>query len=261
MNPWTKPLIAAASLLAAAVAPVAAWAAEPVKVFAAASLKNSLDAVDAAYTQKTGTPVRAAYAASSALARQIEQGAPAEVYISADSDWMDYAAQHGLIQTPTRRDLLTNHLALIAPTASAVRLHVGPGFALAQALGGGRLAMAGLDVPAGRYGKQALTTLGVWPQVQAKVVYGESVRAALAYVSRGEAPLGVVYDTDARVDPGVRIVDLFPESSHPRIVYPAALTGSARGPNAAAYLTFVEGPEAAAIFRRFGFEVLGEGSR
>ena len=261
MNPWTRPLIAAASLLAAAVAPVAAWAAEPVTVFAAASLKNSLDAVDAAYTQKTGTPVRAAYAASSALARQIEQGAPAEVYISADSDWMDYAAQHGLIQTPTRRDLLTNHLALIAPAASAVRLHVSPGFALAQALGGGRLAMAGLDVPAGRYGKQALTALGVWPQVQAKVVYGENVRAALAYVSRGEAPLGVVYDTDARVDPGVRIVNLFPESSHPRIVYPAALTGSAHGPSAAAYLTFVEGPEAAAIFRRFGFEVLGEGSR
>ena len=242
------------SMLALVAAPAAARAAEAVTVFAAASLKNSLDAADALYTKRTGAAVHAAYAASSALARQIEQGAPAEVYIAADSDWMDYAAQHQLIQTQTRRDLLTNHLALIAPADSPVRLHIAPGFPLVQALGDGRLAMAGPDVPAGRYGKQALTGLGVWPQVQAKVVYGESVRAALAFVSHGEAPLGVVYDTDARVDPGVRIVDLFPESTHPKILYPLALTRSAHGPEAVAYLRFLEGPEAAAIFRRFGFE-------
>ena len=138
-----------------------------------------------------------------------------------------------------------------------MRLHIAPGFPLAQALGGGRLAIAGLDVPAGRYGRQALTALGVWPSVERKVVYGENVRAALAFVSHGEAPLGVVYDTDAKVDPGVRIVDLFPESTHPRILYPAALTRTAHGPQATAYLAFLEGPEAAAVFRRFGFQVLG----
>ena len=237
----------------AASAAAAAPPMPPVTVFAAASLKNSLDAVDEAYRQKTGESVRAAYAASSALARQIEQGAPAEVFISADSDWMDYAAQHGLIQAPTRRDLLTNHLALIAPANSTVRLHIAPDFPLLQALGQGRLAMAGADVPAGRYGRQALTALGVWTQVDARIVYGDSVRAALAFVSRGEAPLGIVYDTDAKVDPGVSIVDLFPEATHPKILYPVALTRSAQGPGARSYLTFLEGPEAAAIFRRFGF--------
>ena len=236
---------------------VASAAPPPLTVFAAASLKNSLDAVDAAYAQKTGAVVRTAYAGSSVLARQLEQGAPAEVFISADEDWMDYAAQHGLIQASTRRDLLTNHLALIAPAGSPVALHVARGFPLLPALGGGRLAMAGLDVPAGRYGRQALTALGVWAQVQPKVVYGDSVRAALAFVSHGEAPLGIVYDTDAKVDPGVRIVDLFPEATHPRILYPVALTRLAQGPAAAAYLTFLEGPEAAVIFRRFGFTPVG----
>ena len=257
MTPLRRSLIGGALwLMALVAAPAAAQAAQPVTVFAAASLKNGLDAVDALYTQRTGDVVHAAYAASSALARQIEQGAPAEVYISADSDWMDYAAQHLLIQPQTRRDLLTNHLALIAPAASTVRLHIASGFPIAAALGDGRLAMAGPEVPAGRYGKQALTALGVWPQVQAKVVYGESVRAALAFVSHGEAPLGVVYDTDAKIDPGVRIVDLFPESTHPKILYPAALTRNAQGPEAAAYLSFLEGRDAAAIFRRFGFEVV-----
>jgi molybdate transport system substrate-binding protein len=238
-----------------AASPPASAAPEPVTVFAAASLKNSLDAVDSLYQQKTGGAVRASYAASSTLARQIEQGAPAQVFISADADWMDYAVQHGLMRTETRRDLLANHLALVAPASSSARLKIAPGFPLASALGAGRLALAGLDVPAGRYAKASLTALGVWPQVESKVVYGDSVRAALAFVSHGEAPFGVVYDTDAKVDPGVRIVDLFPDDSHPRIVYPAALTKLARGPAASAYLAFVEGPEAAAVFRRFGFEV------
>ena len=249
----TRLLSIGLAILALAGASAATAAPSPVTVFAAASLKNSLDAVDEAYRQKTGASVRAVYAASSTLARQIEQGAPAEVFISADSDWMDYAAQHGLIQAQSRRDLLTNRLALIAPAGSTVQLRIAPGFPLLQALGQGRLAMAGADVPAGRYGRQALTALGAWTQVNVRVVYGDSVRAALAFVSRGEAPLGVVYDTDAKVNPGVRIVDLFPETTHPKILYPVALTRSARGPVAQSYLTFLEGAEAAAIFRRFGF--------
>ncbi len=241
---------------AALAAPFRVMAAEPVTVFAAASLKNSLDAVDAAYLARTGAAVRASYAASSTLARQIEQGAPADVFISADVDWMDYAQQHRLIRPETRRDLLSNHLALIAPKGSTVQLRLVPGAPLVQALGpGGRLAMAGPDVPAGRYGRQALTALRLWTDVSPRVVYGDSVRAALAFVSRGEAPLGVVYDTDAEIDPGVRILALFPEATHPKILYPAVLTVGAHGPAAQAYLTFVEGPEAAAIFRRFGFTI------
>ena len=227
-------------------------AAAPLTVFAAASLKNSLDEVDAAYTRQSGVQVRASYAASSALSRQIGQGAPADVFVSADSDWMDALAKQDLIQPTTRLDLLTNHLALIAPAGSTVALVVGPNMPLAQALGAGRLAMAGPEVPAGRYGRQALTALGVWPQVQAKAVYGESVRAALVFVDRGEAPLGIVYDTDAKIDTGVRIVGLFPESSHPPIRYPVALTKAAQ-PEAQAYLRFLEGPQAAAIFRKYGF--------
>lgn len=225
-------------------------------VFAAASLKNSLDEVDAAFTRDTGTPVHASYAASSVLAKQIEQGAPADAFISADADWMDDLAKHDLLKPGTRHDLLTNHLALIAPVSSSVQIPIGPGMALAAALHGGKLAMAGPDVPAGRYGHASLQALGVWPEVQGQIVYGESVRAALAYVSRGEAPLGIVYDTDAKIDPGVKIVGLFPDDSHPRIVYPAALIAASHAPPDDAYLRFVEGPQAAAIFRKYGFEVL-----
>jgi molybdate transport system substrate-binding protein len=251
MKAWTAGIAMTAGLLGA----VPAQAAPPLTVFAAASLKNSLDEVDAAYTRATGRPVTAAYAASSTLARQIEQGAPADVFVSADSDWMDDAQKHGDIAPGTRADILSNHLALIAPVSSTVALRVAPGFPLAQALGTGRLAMAGPEVPAGRYGRQALTSLGVWPQVQAKAVYGDSVRAALVFVDRGEAPLGIVYDTDAKIDPGVRIVDLFPDDTHPRIVYPAALTNQGRA-SGADYLRFIEGPQAAVIFRRYGFAVL-----
>jgi len=237
-----------------------AFAAQPAEltVFAAASLKNALDAVDAAYARTPGAaPVRAAYAASSTLARQIEQGAPADVYISADSAWMDYVAERGLVRAGSRADLLANHLALIAPKDSAARLAIRPNFALAAALGRGRLAMAGLDVPAGRYGKAALESLGVWDQISAKTAYGENVRAALNFVARGEAPFGIVYDTDALVEPGVRIVALFPDDSHPPIVYPAAIVAASKSPAAAGYLAFLKGPTATAIFRRFGFRPAG----
>jgi molybdate transport system substrate-binding protein len=230
----------------------AAAAPEQITVFAAASLKNSLDEVDAAYTKRTGAMIHASYAASSVLSRQISQGAPADVFISADSDWMDALAKQDQIKPASRRDLLTNHLALIAGASSDIKLKVGRGMLLAKALGDGKLAMAGADVPAGRYGKQALTALGVWPEVEGKAVYGESVRAALTFVDRGEAPLGIVYDTDAKIDPGVKIVGLFPETSHPPIRYPIALTKAAQAP-AEAYVRFLEGPEAAAIFRKYGF--------
>lgn len=228
----------------------------PVTVFAAASLKNALDDVDAAYAARTGKQARVSYAASSALARQIEQGAPADVFISADADWMDYVAQRRLIVDSSRRDLLTNHLALIAPAASPVALRVGKDMALAAALGDGRLAVAGPDVPAGKYAKAALTNLGVWNSVAGRLAPADNVRGALLFVARGETPLGIVYDTDAKVEPKVRIVGLFPDSSHPPILYPAALVASSVNPDAAAYFKFLQGPEAAAAFRKYGFIVL-----
>ena len=223
-------------------------------VFAAASLKNALDEADAAYARSPGgAPVTASYAASSTLARQIEQGAPADVFVSADVDWMDYVAQRGLVRAGTRANLLTNNLALIAAKASPVKLTMGRGMPLAAALGPGRLAMAGPDVPAGRYGQAALTSLGVWDQVKGRTALGENVRAALQFVARGEAPLGIVYDTDAKAEPAVRIVALFPAASHPKILYPAAVTAASKNPAAAAYVRFLAGPQATAIFRKYGF--------
>ncbi|HTX49533.1 MAG TPA: molybdate ABC transporter substrate-binding protein [Caulobacteraceae bacterium] len=249
-------LIAVLGALALAAPGFALAQPDPVTVFAAASLKNALDDVDAAYAAKTGKQVRASYAASSALARQIEQGAPADVFISADPDWMDYVAQRRLIVNASRRDLLTNHLALIAPAASRIALRIGKGMPLAAALGDGRLAVAGPDVPAGKYAKASLGTLGVWDSVAGKLAPADNVRGALLFVARGETPLGIVYDTDAKVEPKVRIVGLFPDSSHPPIRYPAALVASGANPDAAAYFTFLQGPEAAAVFRKYSFIVL-----
>jgi molybdate transport system substrate-binding protein len=249
-----RPLAVLLSLLLLAALP--ACAEDRVTVFAAASLQNALNDVGAAYTRKTGRPVRVSYAASSAIARQIEQGAPADLFVSADREWMDYAARRRLIQPESRRDLLSNRLVLIAPAGARVGLTVGPGMPLARALGDGRLAMAAPDVPAGRYARAALDRLGVWTSVEARVAPAESVRAALQFVARGEAPLGIVYETDARVDRRVRIVGVFPASSHPPIVYPAALTSRGAGNRAAAdFLTYLSGAEASAIFRRYGFNV------
>ena len=237
------------------VLPAAAQA--PITVFAAASLKNALDEAAAAYARDSATaPAKISYAASSTLAKQIEQGAPADVFISADPDWMDYLAQKGLIRAAGRRDLFTNHLALVAPRESAVRLDIRPGFPLAAALGGQRLAMAGPDVPAGRYGQQALTVLGVWDQVKDKTARGENVRATLQFVVRGEAPLGIVYDTDALSEPAVKIIGLFPESSHPRIIYPGAVVAASTAPGAARFLAYLQGAKGQAIFRKYGFAAL-----
>ncbi|WP_374532996.1 molybdate ABC transporter substrate-binding protein [Phenylobacterium sp.] len=243
-----------AALAAAALMSGAAHA-ETVTVFAAASLKNALDEVGAAYA-RTGGEARFSYAASSAIARQIEQGAPADVYVSADSDWMNYLAERKLIVAASRRDLLTNRLALIAPADSKATIRVGRGMPLAKALGPGRLAVAGPDVPAGKYAKASLSALGVWDSVSGKLAQAENVRTALQYVARGETPFGVVYDTDAKVEPKVRIVGLFPDRTHPKIVYPAAVVAASKNPDAARFLAYMSSPPAAAIFRKYGFTVL-----
>jgi molybdate transport system substrate-binding protein len=215
-----------------------------------------MDEIARAYRARTGVEVRVTYGASNALARQIENGAPADVIVSADSDWMDYLSGKRLVVAASRRNLVTNHLALVAPAASRLSLKVGPNMPLAQALGEGRLAMAGPDVPAGRYARASLKALRVWDSVQARVVSAETVRAALLYVSRGEAPLGIVYDTDARAEPAVRIIGLFPDASHPQIVYPGALVAASSHPGAARFLGELQGPEAASLFRKYGFMVL-----
>jgi len=214
---------APAAAAPAAAAPAAA-ATEPARrellVFAAASLSEALEEVGRAFTAATGMRVAASYAASSVLAKQIEAGAPADAFFSADVAWVDYLEKRGLIQPSSRRDVLRNTLVLIAPADSTLRLRIAPGFDLAGALKGGRLAIADPDsVPAGEYARAALTRLGVWSRVSDRAVRGENVRAALAYVARGEAPLGIVYRTDAQAERRVRVVDVFPEDSHPPITY------------------------------------------
>ncbi len=254
-RPWTRRAIGAglAALLALAAGPMAFAQTPPVTVFAAASLKNAMDEVVGAFTAATKLEARTSYGASSALARQIEQGAPADVFVSADADWMDYLAKRDLIAPASRRDLLTNHLALIAPADSKVALRIEAGMPLAATLGPGRLAVAGPDVPAGKYAQASLTALGVWASVKDHLAQAENVRSALAFVARGETPLGIVYDTDAKVEPKVRIVALFPDASHAPIVYPAALVAGSKSPGSAAFLKFLEGPAALAIFQRYGF--------
>ena len=225
-------------------------------VFAAASLSDALEQADHAFSTATRIPVRASYAASSVLAKQIEAGARADVFFSADRQWMDYLEQRALLRSGTRRDVLGNALVLIAPADGPVQLKIAPGFALVAALGGGRLACADPDsVPAGLYARAALTQLGLWDAVAPRLARAENVRAALAYVARAETPLGIVYRTDAAAEKRVRVVDVFPEQTHPPIVYPAALTSVAQ-PQAAQYLAFLNGPSAREIFARYGFTVL-----
>jgi molybdate transport system substrate-binding protein len=240
-------------LLALVAAVPAMTRADTITVFAAASLKDALDENLKAYRATSSDRVVASYAASSALAKQIEAGAPADVFISADLQWMDYLAQKRLIKPGTRRNLLRNRLVLIAPTNSKVKADIVPGFPLARLLGGGPLAMANPDaVPAGLYGKAALEALGVWKDVQSKVASTENVRAAMVLVERGEAPLGIVYRTDAAVDPKVRVVGTFPENTHPPIIYPIAETVTAK-PATAAFVSWLNKPEARDIFKKYGF--------
>ena len=242
------------SLLGAGV-PTTFCHAQAVTVFAAASLKDALDEIDAAYQKRAGQKAVISYASSSALAKQVESGAPAHIFISADLDWMDYLEKRKLIDPASRTNLLRNALVLVAPADSKVSLTVAANFALAGALGNGRLAMGDPDhVPAGKYAKAALETLGVWPSVAGKIARAENVRAALLFVSRGEAPLGVVYRTDAVADKRVRIAGAFPPDSHAPIVYPAAILANGSN-NAAArsYFSFLGSPEALGLFRKHGF--------
>ena len=228
-----------------------------VVVFAAASLKNALDAINEEWQKETGKKVVLSYAASSALAKQIEQGAPAQMFISADLDWMDYAAQKNLIKPETRSNLLGNRIVLIAPKDKARSVDIKPGFDLRTLLGSGRLAMANVDaVPAGKYGKAALEKLGAWPSVSDKIAQAENVRAALLLVSRGETPAGIVYQTDAAAEPNVKIIGTFPEDSHPPIIYPIALTASATSPAAEAFLAYLKSAKVKPLFEAQGFSVL-----
>ena len=246
-------------LAGAAVLPARAQSGDVV-VFAAASLKNVLDAVNGQWQKETGKKAVISYAASSALAKQIEQGAPAHLFISADLDWMDYVAQKGLIKPETRSNLLGNRLVLIAPKDKAQPLEVKRGFDLAGRIGSGRLAVANVDaVPAGKYTKAALSKLGVWDSVAMKTAQAENVRAALLLVSRGEAPVGIVYQTDAAADASVAIIGTFPEDSHPPIVYPIALTAGATHPDAAVFLAFLTSAKAKPLFQAHGFTVLSAG--
>ena len=234
----------------------------PLLVFAAASLTNALNSIGPLYTRRSGENVTFSFAASSTLARQIAAGAQANVFFSADTDWMDFLQSRGLIDPATRRDIVGNRLALIAPKGSTVRLLVRKDFDLAGALGGnGRLAIGEpQSVPAGRYAREALRSLGVWDSVSGRLIPAENVRAALEYVARGEAPLGIVYETDALIEPRVRIVGLFPTSSHPRIDYPAAVVAAAHGgpprdraAGADRFVRFLASPDARQIFHKFGF--------
>jgi molybdate transport system substrate-binding protein len=226
-------------------------------VFAAASMKNALDEVGAAYTAKTGVRIVASYAASSVLAKQIEQGAPADVFVSADADWMDYAAAKKTIDGASRTNLLGNAIVLIAPKDSKLgAVTVGPGFDLTKLAGNGRIATGDVKaVPVGKYAKAALEKLGAWRAAEPKFAFAENVRAALLLVSRGEAALGIVYSTDAKVEPGVKVVGTFPPDSHPAIVYPVAATATAKG-EAADYLAFLRSRAAKAIFEKYGFSFL-----
>ena len=255
------------SIVCGAIVTLAILAARPaaiaqdttVTVFAAASLKNALDDVDQAFTENTGVRIVASYAASSALIKQIENGAPADVFASADLDWMDYGAQHKLIREDTRVNLLGNELVLIAPKDSNIaRAEIGPGVDLAGLVGNGRIVTGDVRaVPVGKYAKAALEKLGIWGAVSPKVAMTENVRAALTLVARGEAALGIVYATDAKAEPAVKVVGEFPVDSHPPIVYPVALTMTGK-PVASQYLAFLRSPAAQALFEKYGFTFLAK---
>jgi len=249
-------LVSAAALGVAALAPAAAQ--ETITVFAAASLKNSLDDVDAAFAKATGIKVTASYEASSALAKQIEQAAPADVFISADLKWMDYVADKKLIKPDTRVSLLGNKLVLIAPQDSKLsNVTIGPGFDLAKLAGDGRIAVADVKaVPAGLYAKAALEKLGAWAAAEPKLAQAANVRATLAFVARDETPVGIVYETDAKIEPKVKVVGVFPDDSYPPVTYPVAQTTDSKNAGAARYHAFLRSPAAKVIFEKYGFSYL-----
>lgn len=239
-----------------ALVAASAAAAPPLNVFAAASLKEALDEAGALYTRGGRAPVRTSYAASSALARQIEAGAPADVFVSADLEWMDDLQRRGEVDPRTRRNIAGNALVLVAPADARMRpVALRRGVDLRALLGArDRIALAlTASVPAGRYARAALQSLGAWAALRPRVVEAENVRAALELVARGEASLGVVYASDARAEPRVRVLARFPASTHPRIVYPAARVAASTHPEAAAFVAWLRSPPAQAVFRRHGF--------
>ena len=249
---------ARAALVAGLLLGSAAQAGESATVFAAASLKNALDEAAKAFTAQTGIAIRPSYAASSALARQIESGAPAELFASADLEWMDYLAKKNLVRADTRVNLLNNRLVVIAPKDAKEANLALTAEAFAEALGAdGRLATGEVaSVPVGKYAKAAFEKLGLWATIQPRLAQADNVRAALALVSRGEAPLGVVYESDAKSDPGVKVVGVFPADSHPPVVYPFAVTSEARGEGAARFLDFLKGAAGRPFFEAQGFTVI-----
>ncbi|MCA3555040.1 molybdate ABC transporter substrate-binding protein [Aestuariivirga sp.] len=248
--------VAAAAVLAA-LPPLPALAAEKVTVFAAASLKNALDEVSSAWKSASGKETASSYAASSALAKQIESGAPADIFISADLDWMTYLADKTLIVGGSQVKLLGNALVLVAPADSKASVTIAPGFDLKGVLNGGKLAIADVKaVPAGRYAKAALEKLGVWDKVEGSLAQAENVRAALKLVATGEATAGIVYQTDANEEKEVKVLGVFPEDTHPKIIYPAALVAASKNPDAADFLNFLQSPEALDIFKAHGFVIL-----
>lgn len=253
-----RSLIAAALALSTlGAAPFAAKADDKIIVFAAASLKGPLDDAAAAFKAAKGGDIGISYAGSSALAKQIEGGAPADLFISADLDWMDHIEKANQVKEGTRSNWLGNTLVLVGPADSTSTLKIAKDFDLAGAVGDGKLAMADVKaVPAGKYGKASLEKLGVWAAVEPKVAQAENVRAALALVAAGEAPFGIVYQTDATAEPKVKVIDTFPEDSHKPIIYPIAqLTGS-KAPLAADFLAYLKSPEATALFEKAGFKIL-----
>jgi molybdate transport system substrate-binding protein len=230
-------------------------------IFAAASLTDALDAINADWQNETGKKVTISYAASSVLAKQIEQDAPAQIFISADLDWMDYVEQKNLIKPESRVNLLGNRIVLIARKDKAQPIEIRPGFELAKLLGRGHLALANVDsVPAGKYAKAALEKLDVWSSVADKLAQSADVRAALLRVSRGQARAGIVYQTDAAADQNVAIIGTFPDNTHPPIVYPIALTTKASNPDAAAFYAYLRGAKAAMEFEAQGFTVVNKSS-
>jgi molybdate transport system substrate-binding protein len=246
-------VLAAALGLSCSLATAADHRREPIVVFAAASLTDALNDIRAAFTKETGIEINPSYAASSVLARQIEAGAPAEIFMSADEEWMDYLERKQQLAPGSRRDLLANELVLIAPADSVAKVEITDGKALLAAIGDARVATGDPDsVPVGKYAKAALMKLGVWNRIESRLVRAENVRAALAYVARGEAPFGIVYLTDAKIEKQVKRLDTFPASSHPPIRYPIALTtqGAAR---AQRFVKYLSGKSAAATFEKYGF--------
>ena len=257
MNTTARFALAFVALCGAATLTPANAQDRTVTIFAAASLKNALDDVDAAFTKETGIKVTASYEASSALAKQIEAGAPADVFISADLRWMDYVGERKLIKPDTRFNLLGNKLVLIAPKESKLdRVDIGQGFDIAKLAGDGRIAVADVKaVPAGLYAKAALEKLGAWTAAEPKLAQAENVRATLAFVARGETPIGIVYETDAKIERKVKVVGVFPDDSYPPVTYPAAATATAKD-SAARFLNFLHTSTAKAIFERYGFSYL-----